>query len=874
MSGSGYTLGPLIRLEPSAFRYHRLIKLIVIVVALASSAFATSTPPETREPVTLRVNRELIPGWYDVAYVTEAKAAVYAAFRKLRPDIRAVNSRGLVLPGGGARTWEMVPMMQIAGDIAPDQLLMDLRKTQTYIDKRLVYPLDEYIERLARVEIEDGHLLTTDEYVKRLEQGPGWHEVEARVSERCWPLMRRRHPDGTGYHVYFFPIELVYTGLQYNRLMFAEYADQGVEDRVPRDWDEMLDWARIMTDPARGDYGVHVWINNPAPMFSNLVYAAGGEILERDEQGNWICALDSDAAVDAGYFWARLRLEKVMRDGKFVCRGVMRASMVQTTGPIRPAMMYSYLSVNHIDMGNDKNGFGAAPAGPGGLYRSEFNALMGAIFSGLAHDKAKRDATWDYVEYFTGVEAQRLKIDRYVQAGLGPRLPRSMIELANVDGRYDSVLRRITRQTDDAYAIAFAGGVPEPYGKNSSAIHDRMRPTIEAIWNDAGVRDAIDAGRPDDAKEIIRGILGRGTERINRAILGRLTPAEKRARSGVSWTAIIMVVIGFVFVLRIVFRAFTPEHERQRGNWQFARYWKAYALALPALALIATWMYWPMLKGTVIAFQDYSVLGDSRWIGVDNFSDVLFDAQFWYALGVSLLYALMFMLFGFCAPIVLAFLLNEVPRGSIFFRTIYYLPAVLSGVVVIFLWKMFYGQQGLLNDVLNGFVWLANMLPGVDLALFTEDWLQNPRWALFMCLLPTVWAGMGPGCLIYLAALKTVPEELYDAADMDGAGIGGKVFGVAVPVIKILVMINFIGAMIGAVRGSGGFVLAMTGGGPYNERGGATEVVGLKLFYTTFGDLRFGVGAAMAWVVGSILLGFTVFQLKRLANVEFRTATS
>ena len=200
--------------------------------------------------------------------------------------------------------------------------------------------------------------------------------------------------------------------------------------------------------------------------------------------------------------------------------------------------------------------------------------------------------------------------------------------------------------------------------------------------------------------------------------------------------------------------------------------------------------------------------------------------------------------------------------------------AVLSGVVVIFLWKTFYAPTGMLNQILNGCVWLLNRLPGVDITLFSEDWLQNPHWALFMCLLPTVWAGMGPGCLIYLAALKTIPEELYDAADMDGAGIRQKIFGVAVPVIKILIMINFIGAMIGAVRGSGSFVLAMTGGGPYNERGGATEVVGLRLFYTTFGDLNFGVGAAMSWVIGSILLGFTVFQLKRLANVEFRTATS
>ena len=122
---------------------------------------------------------------------------------------------------------------------------------------------------------------------------------------------------------------------------------------------------------------------------------------------------------------------------------------------------------------------------------------------------------------------------------------------------------------------------------------------------------------------------------------------------------------------------------------------------------------------------------------------------------------------------------------------------------------------------------------------------------------------MGPGCLIYLAALKTVPEELYEAADIDGAGILQKIFAISIPTIKILVMINFIGAMIGAIRGSGGYILAMTGGGPYTEMGGATEVIGLKLFYITFGHLQFGEGAAMAWIVGAMLIGFTVMQLKR-----------
>ena len=150
-------------IPPDKIRWHMLLSVILAAImpitshAIGQVVEASPSPPALK----LRVNRELIPGWYDVTYVTEAKAAVYAAFRQRYPHIEAVNSRGLILPG--ARTWEMVPMMQIAGDIAPDQLLMGLRQSQTYIDKRLLHPLDDYVEELAGVEIIDGHLLPTDE---------------------------------------------------------------------------------------------------------------------------------------------------------------------------------------------------------------------------------------------------------------------------------------------------------------------------------------------------------------------------------------------------------------------------------------------------------------------------------------------------------------------------------------------------------------------------------------------------------------------------------------------------------------------------------------------------------------------------------------
>ncbi|MCC6679918.1 MAG: extracellular solute-binding protein [Phycisphaeraceae bacterium] len=797
-----------------------------------------------------------------------------------------MSTTGLSL--GGDRTDQMMPFMQIAGGIAPDVLNVSFGQSQTYISMGLLYPLDEYVEKLAGVKIENGQRLSTKEYLAQLKLGPGWPIIEDRVPQQCWEVMRRLSRDGDGYHIYAFPVGPIVEGLTYDRLLFAEHAHQGIEMRVPRDWEEFMAWAKILTDPAKGKYGLRVSSTAPAYTFLNFLYSAGGDVVHQVQPedaayyrrkmnnlqtGDWVCVFDTQEAVEAAYFWARLRFEKVFRDGQFICRGVVRSAEDSSVDLYQYGMQFNFLDDRFLWGAEDQTrGFGPVPAGPTGLQRSGFSSRMVGIFAGLENDPRRRDAAWEYIRFYDGPEARRLRVQKMVQAGLGPFVRRKLLEQFNTDGQYNSIIRQISPDLERTYEIAFAGGVPAPYGKNCQYVLREMLYPLEAIWNSDEIRDAMDAGDETKAKFLISGILERATDRINIKMLGNLPPEMARQQNIISWGVIIVVLVSFTVVLRMVFKAFTPEHHQDLGSWQFRKYWKPYLIAMPALLLIAIWMYWPMFKGSVIAFQDYNVMGDSKWVGTANFSTVLYSSEFWTSLWVSILYAAMFMAFGFCTPIVLAFLLSEVPRGKVLFRTIYYLPAVLSGLVVVIMWKSFYGAEGMINQLLNGPIWLVNLLFDQDVSYFNENWLQNPHWALFFCLLPTVWAGVGPGCLIYLAALKTVPEEIYEAADIDGAGIRHKVFSIAVPTIKILVMINFIGAMIGAIRGSGGFILAMTGGGPYTETGGATEVVGLKLFYTTFGYLQFGVGAAMSWVIGAMLIGFTVFQLKRLSNVEFRTA--
>jgi multiple sugar transport system permease protein len=139
--------------------------------------------------------------------------------------------------------------------------------------------------------------------------------------------------------------------------------------------------------------------------------------------------------------------------------------------------------------------------------------------------------------------------------------------------------------------------------------------------------------------------------------------------------------------------------------------------------------------------------------------------------------------------------------------------------------------------------------------------------AMVCVIIPGVWAGMGAASLIYLAALKTVPEDLYDAIAIDGGGILAKVRYVMVPTLRGLILINFVGAFIGGFHAMQN-IFVMTGGGPMN----ATWTLGIEIWANAFLYLKFGYATAMAWILGVGLIYFTMVQLRVLKRMEFTTA--
>lgn len=277
----------------------------------------------------------------------------------------------------------------------------------------------------------------------------------------------------------------------------------------------------------------------------------------------------------------------------------------------------------------------------------------------------------------------------------------------------------------------------------------------------------------------------------------------------------------------------------------------------PAIASIAVWSYYPLIKGALMAFQDYRIVGTSAWVGLDNVIAVATDANFWLYIRKTFKFVAITLSLGFAVPILLALLLTEVPRGKVFFRTLFFLPQMSSGLVIALMWRMMYSPLD--TGVLNKLLAAVHLTP--------QAWLQDPFWAMACCILPGIWAGAGMGSLIYIAALSSFPPDFYEAAALDGAGLRQRIVHITLPQLLPLIVINFVGAFIGAFQGMGSIFL-LTFGGPGNE----TMVLSLAIWQEAYNNLRFSTATTMGWFLGVGLIGFTYLQIRFLRRVEFRRA--
>ena len=323
---------------------------------------------------------------------------------------------------------------------------------------------------------------------------------------------------------------------------------------------------------------------------------------------------------------------------------------------------------------------------------------------------------------------------------------------------------------------------------------------------------------------------------------------------------IVLLIIISILIYKII-RSYSAKNKGATGSVYSG--WLPVLLVAPAILIILLWRYYPLMRGMLMAFQDYKVTGDAKFVGLDNFIVLVMDMSFWKSLLRTVYFVFLNMFLAFTAPIILAILLTEVPRFKIFFRTLFFLPQMTSGIVIALMWKLMYNPTpaGFFNQLIS----MLNYIPFVNIE--NQTWLDDPKLAMICCVLPTVWASMGMASLIYLAALYSIPNDLYEAADLDGAGIRQKLWRITLPSLLPLIIINFVGTFIGTFQNMGNIFL-LTFGGP----GEATTVVGLKIWIEAYSNLRFSMATGMAWILGSLLIGLTYVQIQFLNKVEYRRA--
>ncbi|MCX6344922.1 MAG: extracellular solute-binding protein [Armatimonadetes bacterium] len=781
--------------------------LLLIITPTRSAA----TPSAVKPKIILRLWGGLwgLPAKDETMPWMRATRAVFEEFQKEHPEIEIISSTGLTIQGPASESNFLLAM---AGGTAPDVFYVNFRKMHTYIGQNFMQPLDEFIksdpEILARVHPQIRSVITVDG------------------------------------HVYCIPWFQGATALFYRKDMFRE---AGLDpNKPPRNWDEFYEYSKKLTVPEKGQYGFFFPATQGAYYLTNFIWQAGGDVVQRDKAGKYRVVFNSPAGVAALEYFAKMTKGEWTRNGK-TYHGVANYLSGDYKQEIKLGKLAMWFADTYdaVTTRSEVNpsllGVAPLPAGPTGIKANQINAGMWAMSSQIK-DPRVREAAWQYIKFMSGPKAEEIRTRSYVENGLWKYVSPDKLERYG----YHEYVAEIPEVWMDASKDAFKHGRPEPNGPNLEMIYNEMDPPMQAIYQNPNAN--------------AKALLDACANRINIKLLGNVRPDEMRNKRAVAWV-ILLGILSFIAAavtrqvrsLRLA-RALDAGGPTMTVRGGFKVHLTAWMFMAPALLSVFTWAYYPLLRGMVMAFQDYRILGDAKFVGLDNFIQVMGSDVFWRALFNSFLYVGLSLSIGFFVPIILALMLAEVPKGKMLFRTLFYLPAVTSGLVIMFLWKWFYdpSPQGLFNALM---IWLH--IP-------TQVWLNDSHLAMLCVILPVIWAGAGPGCIIYLAALKSIPEEMYEAAELDGAGIWSKVRHVVFPMLKPLIIINFVGAFIGAFKAMEN-IFVMTGGGPNY----ATHVVGLDIWYNAFMFLKFGLATSEAWIMGSLLIGFTIYQLRILKDLKF-----
>src|SRR4051812_10779273 len=275
---------------------------------------------------------------------------------------------------------------------------------------------------------------------------------------------------------------------------------------------------------------------------------------------------------------------------------------------------------------------------------------------------------------------------------------------------------------------------------------------------------------------------------------------------------------------------------------------------LPAALVFAGFIAYPVIETVRLSFYDWNGIDPGRlWIGLDNYRELFQqDDLFWKAVRNTLLWMVVSVPAQILLGLVFALLLDRKLRGRTFFRTVFFLPAVMSSAVIAFAWSWIYNPEiGVVNGVLRFF------------GLHGQTWLSEPRAAIWAALALSIWRYCGFIMVFYLAALQLIPASLYEAAKVDGASEWGQIRSITLPLLRPMTGLLVVLGTIGALR-EFDVIWILTKGGPAH----ATDLLSTRVYDEAFNLSRPGYGAAIAVVMLGMTLVAAAAALALLAREQ------
>ena len=286
----------------------------------------------------------------------------------------------------------------------------------------------------------------------------------------------------------------------------------------------------------------------------------------------------------------------------------------------------------------------------------------------------------------------------------------------------------------------------------------------------------------------------------------------------------------------------------QASVWRRLRRASPFALIYSAAILIFYTIIFiiPFGTGIWLAFQNWDFITTPKFVGLRNFGRAFTDQYFWWALQKTLLFSVVEIALGLSLALLFALALSQIlGKWQNIYLSLYYLPVITPLVVSLYLWRWLYRPTGgAFNTLLS------------SMGLPEQPFLASPQQALWAITVVIIWAHVGTGIVLFLAGINDVPESLFEAARLDGAGFWQSFFKITMPLIRPVLVYQMVVSVIGTVQMFEAFFLIP---GP----GFSTRTLALYTYELGFRALNLGYGAAVSLIIFVMLLGATVFQLRR-----------